>query len=166
VLVTAIDGTAMSVPDNDANMTGYTTHAGNHGGSGYPLMRVLVLPCGGTMIIDAVFGATSVGETTYTYHLLATLRAGMIVLLDHNCGSKALIAAIDQTGADVFVRRKNGRRMPEMDQITTPCQTGHDGRLLPVCGTVPPMASTIHRGTAHETSQRQPREPEPAVPAD
>jgi hypothetical protein len=62
VLVTAIDGTDMSVPDNDANMTGYTTHAGNHGGSGYPLMRVLVLPCGGTMIIDAVFGATSVGE--------------------------------------------------------------------------------------------------------
>ena len=52
----------MSVPDNDANMTGYTTHAGNHGGSGYPLMRGLVLPCGGTMIIDAVFGATSVGE--------------------------------------------------------------------------------------------------------
>jgi hypothetical protein len=54
---------------------------------------------------------------------------------------------------------------PQTDQITTPCQTRHDGRLLPVCGTIPPaMASTIHRGTTHQTSQRQPREPQPAVP--
>ena len=112
------------------------------------------------MIINAVFGSTSVGETTYTYHLLATLRAGMIVLLDHNCGSKALIAAIDQTGADVFVRRKNGRRMPEMDQITTPCQTGHDGRLLPVCGTVPPMAhppSIVEQPTKQANGNRENR---------
>jgi hypothetical protein len=113
LLVTAIDGTTMTVPDSPANLTEYRKHRCNNGGSGYPLIRVMVLVCCGTrMIIDAVFGTTSCGETTYTYDLLGTLRAGTIVLLDRNFGAQKLIAAIDQTGADVLVRLKNGRVMP------------------------------------------------------
>jgi hypothetical protein len=56
LLVNAIDGTIMTVADSAANLTGYTTHAGNHGGSGYPLIRVMVLVARGTRTIaDAVF---------------------------------------------------------------------------------------------------------------
>jgi hypothetical protein len=36
LLVCAIDGTTMTAPDSTANLTDYTKHAGNHGGSGYP----------------------------------------------------------------------------------------------------------------------------------
>jgi hypothetical protein len=130
LLVTAIDGTTMSVPDSPANLTEYCKHRCNNGGSGYPLIRVMVLVCCGTrMIIDAVFGATSVGETTYTYHLLGTLRAGTIVLLDRNFGAQKLIAAIDQTGADVLVRLKNGRKTPVLARY-------RDGSYLSLVGGV------------------------------
>ncbi|HEV8556360.1 MAG TPA: transposase domain-containing protein [Actinophytocola sp.] len=36
LLVCAIDGTTMAVPDGARNLTGYTKQAGNHGGSGVP----------------------------------------------------------------------------------------------------------------------------------
>jgi len=59
LLVCAIDGTTMTAPDSAANLTEYLKHPGNHGGSGYPLIRVLALvACGTRTIIDAVFGTT------------------------------------------------------------------------------------------------------------
>jgi hypothetical protein len=130
LLVTAIDGTTMSVPDSRANLTAYRKHRCNNGGSGYPLIRVMVLVCCGTRtIIDAVFGPTSRGETTYTYDLLTTLRVGTIVLLDRNFGAQKLIAAIDQTGADVLVRLKNARTMPVLARY-------RDGSYLSLLGGV------------------------------
>ena len=49
----------MTAPDSAANLTEYLKHPGNHGGSGYPLIRVLALvACGTRTIIDAVFGTT------------------------------------------------------------------------------------------------------------
>jgi hypothetical protein len=113
LLVCAIDGTIMTVADSAANLTDYPKHAGNHGGSGYPLIRVLVLvACGTRTIIDAVFGTTAVGETTYTHQLLPSMRTDMIVLLDRNFAAKQLLAAIDTTGAEFLVRLKNGRTTP------------------------------------------------------
>lgn len=112
LLVCAIDGTTMSVPDTTANLKAYPKHGGNHGGSGYPLIRVMVLVCCGTRtIIDAVFGSTSTGETTYTYQLLGALRTGMIVLADRNFAAKDLLTAVHQRGAHFLVRCKNGRKM-------------------------------------------------------
>jgi hypothetical protein len=43
LLVCAIDGTTMSVPDSTANLTCYGRQSGSHGRSGYPLFR---LPAG------------------------------------------------------------------------------------------------------------------------
>jgi hypothetical protein len=43
LLVCAIDGTTMSVPDTPANLRVFTTQPGSHGGSGYPLLRLLRL---------------------------------------------------------------------------------------------------------------------------
>lgn len=80
-LVTAIDGTMMCCPDTEANLRVYRRGGGHHGGTGYPMIRVLaLLACGTRTIIDATFGATSVGETTYTRDLLPALRRGMILL--------------------------------------------------------------------------------------
>jgi len=113
LLVCAIDGTVMTVADSAANLTEYPKHAGNHGGSGYPLIRVLALvACGTRTIIDAVFGTTAIGETTYTHQLLPSMHTDMIVLLDRNFAAKELLAAIDATGAKFLVRLKNSRRMP------------------------------------------------------
>lgn len=43
-----IDGTIMSVADNPLSLDRFRKHRGHHGGSGYPLMRVMVLVCCGT----------------------------------------------------------------------------------------------------------------------
>jgi Insertion element 4 transposase N-terminal/Transposase DDE domain len=113
LLVCAIDGTTMTAADSTANLGRFTKHGGHHGGSGYPLIRVMVLvACGTRTIIDAVFGPASTGEVTYAAQLLRSLRAGMIVLLDRNFAAAALIAAIAGAEADVLVRVKNGRKLP------------------------------------------------------
>jgi hypothetical protein len=113
LLVCAIDGTTLTVPDNPRMRTRFTTQRGNHGGTGYPQVRlVALLACGTRTVIDAVFGPTTSGETTYTRQLLPSLRPGMILLGDRNFGAADLIAQIAATGADVLIRLKNGRTMP------------------------------------------------------
>ncbi len=113
LLVCAIDGTTMSVPDHDPNLAVYTTQAGNHGGSGYPLLRLVALvACRTRTIIDAAFGPTSCGEPGYTRRLLRSLGSGMIVLLDRNFDNGELIKAIAATKAHVLVRLKRNRKLP------------------------------------------------------
>jgi len=112
-LVTAIDGTILGCPDTPANLTVYHRGGGHHGGTGYPLVRVLALvACGTRTIIDATFGTDRIGETRYAHHLISALRRGMIVLADRNFAAADLLVAIADTGADLLVRVKIGRRLP------------------------------------------------------
>lgn len=113
LLVVALDGTILTVPDTPAVLTRFSKQAGNHGGTGYPQVRLLALvACGTRTLIDAVFGPTTAGETTYAPRLLPSLRPGMILLADRNFAAQKLVADIAATGAGVLVRLKNGRRMP------------------------------------------------------
>jgi hypothetical protein len=113
LLVCAIDGTIMSVPDGARNLSVYGKQAGNHGGSGYPLLRMVALvACGTRTIIDAVFGPTSTGEAGYTRRLCRSLRAGMIVLLDRGFDDATLIGQLAATEAHLLVRLKGNRRLP------------------------------------------------------
>jgi Transposase DDE domain len=103
---------------------------GNHGGTGYPQPRLLALLARGTRtIIDAVFGPTTAGETTYAPRLLRSLGPGMILLADRNFGAKQLVAEIAATGAQVLVRLKNGRKMPVLARH-------RDGSYLSLLGAV------------------------------
>ncbi len=129
LVVCAIDGTTLTVPDTPANLARFTKGGGNHGGTGYPQARLLaLLACGTRTIIDAVFGPTASGETTYAPGLLRSLRAGMIVLLDRNFAAAKLITAIAATEADVLVRVKNGRKLPVLARY-------RDGSSLSQLGT-------------------------------
>lgn len=112
-LVTAIDGTMMCCPDTPANLQKFRRGGGHHGGTGYPMIRMLALvACGTRTVIDATFGSTSIGETSYTRDLLRALHRGMIVLADRNFAAAQLIAAIADTGAELLIRVKNGRNLP------------------------------------------------------
>jgi Insertion element 4 transposase N-terminal len=63
LLVCAIDGTILTVPDSPANLTRFTKGGGLHGGTGYPQVRLLALvACGTRTIIDAVFGPPPAGR--------------------------------------------------------------------------------------------------------
>ncbi|MEU4807204.1 IS4 family transposase [Actinosynnema sp. NPDC023587] len=115
LLVCAIDGTTMSVPDTPANLAAHTRQTGSHGGSGHPLLRlVAVVACGTRTVIDAVFGPIGVGETTQAPHLLKCLRPGMLLSADRNFAVAGLLARIAATGAQALIRCKNSRPLPDL----------------------------------------------------
>jgi Insertion element 4 transposase N-terminal/Transposase DDE domain len=128
LLICAIDGTTLTVPDNPRMLARFRKQRGNHGGTGYPQVRlVALLACGTRTVIDAVFGTTATGETTYTPRLLRSLHAGMILLGDRNFGAQDLLAEIAATGADLLVRLKNGRKIPVLARYP-------DGSYLSILG--------------------------------
>ncbi len=119
--ICAIDGTILTLPDTTQIQTKYGKQAGNHGGTGYPQARMVALiACGTRTIIDAVFGPTSIGETTYTPALLPAMAPGMIILADRNFASAKLLHQIRAAGADFLVRVKNGRNLPVHRQLADP----------------------------------------------
>jgi Insertion element 4 transposase N-terminal/Transposase DDE domain len=113
LLLCAIDGTTMTVSDSPANLAVYVKQRGNHGGSGYPMMRLTaVVACGTRSIIDAVFDPITTGEITHAHRLTVSLRTGMLLLADRNFAAADLVAALAATGADLLIRCKTGRRLP------------------------------------------------------
>lgn len=92
LLVCAIDGTSMFVPDSAANLAVYPRQAGTHGGSGYPMVRpVAVVACGTRALIDAVFTPISVGELACAGRLLGCLRPGTLLLADRGFAARTMI---------------------------------------------------------------------------
>ena len=149
LLVCAIDGTILTVPDTPAIVSRFTKQAGNHGGTGYPQVRLLALvACGTRAIIDAVFGPTTIGETGYTPRLLGSLRAGMIMLGDRNFAAQDLLADIAGTGAEFLVRCKSNRKMPVLARY-------RDGSYLSILGGLPVRVAeaeiTIATSAGHHT---------------
>ena len=116
LLVCAIDGTIMSVPDSPANLTVFSKQSGGPcGGGSYPTLRLLtVLACGTRTIVDAVFGPANRGETSYARRLVAGMHAGMLVLADRNFAAGHLLAAIAATGAEMLVRAKTSSSGPKL----------------------------------------------------
>lgn len=130
LLVCAIDGTTLSVADTPANLGAYAKHSCHNGGSGYPLLRLVALvACGTRSLIDVVFGPTSSGETTMCQRLVASLGAGMLVLLDRNFTTNTLIGRIAATNAHLLGRCKSDRKLPVLRRLA-------DGSWLSVLGGV------------------------------
>jgi hypothetical protein len=130
LLVTAIDGTTMSVADADAVRVRYRKQRGNHGGAGYPALRLSVLlTCGTRSVIDAVFGPNSTGELDQARALARSLRAGMLLLADRNYAAADLLTTLAATRADLLIRCKNGRRLPVLTRY-------RDGSWLSTIGTL------------------------------
>jgi hypothetical protein len=99
--------------DTPANLGVYRKGGGSHGGTGYPMIRLLALvACGTRAVLAAAFGPTTVGETGYARDLLAAVNPGMVVLGDRNFAAADLIAAIAERGADLLIRVKTGRKLP------------------------------------------------------
>jgi hypothetical protein len=119
LLVCAIDGTTMFVPDTPGNAEQFGRQTGRADApGGYPMLRLLtIVACGSRTVIDAVFGSYRVGETTYAPRMLGSLKRGMLLLGDRNFASAALMAQIAGTGADLLIRTKNGRRFQVVEHL-------------------------------------------------
>jgi hypothetical protein len=130
LLVCAIDGTTLSVADTPNNLGAFTTHSCHNGGSGYPLLRLVALvACGTRSLIEVVFGPTSSGETTMCQRLVASLHAGMLVLLDRGLTTNTLVGRIAATHAHLLGRCKSDRKLPVLGRLG-------DGSWLSVMGGV------------------------------
>jgi hypothetical protein len=116
LLVCAVDGTVMSVPDSPANLSRFVKQNGGPcGGGSYPTLRLLtVLACGTRTVIDAVFGPATAGETTYARQLVASMHTGMLVLADRGFAAGHLVAAVADTGAHLVVRAKTSSSGPKL----------------------------------------------------
>jgi hypothetical protein len=131
LLVCAIDGTTMTIPDSSRNLAVYGRQACNNGGSGYPLLRLVALvACGTRTVIDAVIGPASRGELDYARRLVRSLRPGMLVLADRHFGAAALIGQLAATEAHLLVRLKANRKLPVLRPY-------RDGSWLSQIGAVP-----------------------------
>lgn len=119
LLVCAIDGTSMFVPNSDANATAFGRQSSRPDAeSGYPMLRLLtVVACGTRTIIDAVFGSYRVGETTYAPTLLRCLKPGMLLLADRNFAVTALIEQIASAHAELLIRCKDARVLPPIAHL-------------------------------------------------
>jgi hypothetical protein len=81
LLLTVIDGTSLSVADSVAVRARYRKQRGNHGGAGYPSLRLsALLTCGTRSVIDAVFDPITTGELDQARTLARNLTAGMLLL--------------------------------------------------------------------------------------
>ncbi len=120
LLVCAIDGTSMFVPNSTANASMFGRQTGRPDAeSGYPMLRVLTLvACGTRTIIDAVFGPYSIGETTYAPQLVRALKPQMLLLADRNFAVTALIEQIASVQADVLIRCKDTRVLPPIKHLS------------------------------------------------
>jgi hypothetical protein len=135
LLVCAVDGTIMTVADSPANLAVYSKQRGGAtGGGSYPTLRLLALvSCGTRTIIDAVFRPVCDGETTCAPALLASLRAGMVLLADRNFGAGFLAAQIAAARADFLIRVRTGNRAPALPVL----RRLPDGTWLSAFGGVP-----------------------------
>jgi hypothetical protein len=118
LLVCAIDGTTMTVPDGHANLGRFRKHRCNHGGSGYPQLRLTaLLACGTRSVLDAVFSPTSTGEIAHARTLVRSLHPGMVVLLDRYYAVFDLLEKITASQAHLLVRVKTGQRLPMLRRL-------------------------------------------------
>lgn len=148
LLLTAIDGTTLTVADSAANTSRYRKQRGNHGGSGYPQLRLsALLSCGTRSVIDAVFDPVSVGELDQARHLARSLRPGMLLLADRNYAAADLMATLAATGTHLLIRCKNGRKLPIL-------RRHRDGSFASVIGSLPIRVIDAQISTRTTTSTR------------
>lgn len=113
LLVVAVDGTLLPVPDAPANLAMFAKQRCNNGNSGYPQIRLAALvACGTRAVIGAVFDPATTGELEYAGRLADDLRAGTLLLDDRNFAAAGLLNRLAATGAHLLVRCKSARRLP------------------------------------------------------
>jgi hypothetical protein len=128
LLPVVIDGTVLTVADSPANLGRYVKQRGNHGGSGYPTVRLsALLSCGTRSVLDAVFDPITTGEIAQAERLARSLRAGMLLLADRGYDAADLITKLAATKADLLIRCTATRKLPVISRYA-------DGSWLSVIG--------------------------------
>ncbi len=111
--VVAVDGTTLSIPDEEAVTWCFPKHGGQVLEFGYPLLRMVALvECGTRALLGAAFGPDTTGELGYARRLLDHLDASMVLLADAYYDAYDFLEAVTGTGASFLLRSRpaNGVR--------------------------------------------------------
>jgi hypothetical protein len=126
--VVAVDGTTLSIPDEEAVTWCFPKHAGPVLEFGYPLLRMVALvECGTRALLGAVFGPDTIGELGYARRLLDHLDASMVLLADAYYDAFDFLEAVTGTGASFLLRSTRKRRptvrrpLPDGSYLTAVC---------------------------------------------
>jgi hypothetical protein len=126
--VVAVDGTTLSVPDEEAVTWRYPKHAGEVLEFGYPLLRLVALvECGTRALLGAAFGPDTTGELGYARRLLDRPDTSMVLLADAYYDAVDFLEAVTGTGASFLLRSTRKRRptmrrpLPDGSYLTTIC---------------------------------------------
>lgn len=124
--VVAVDGTTLSVPDEQAVTWRYPKHCGPVKEFGYPLVRLVALvECGTRALIGAAFGPDATGELGYAHRLLAHLDESMVLPADAYYDAHDFLQQVTQTRAAFLLRSTRKRRpavrraLPDGSYLTT-----------------------------------------------
>ncbi|GAA0313616.1 hypothetical protein GCM10009540_36370 [Streptomyces turgidiscabies] len=132
-----MDGTTLSVPDEEAVTWRFPKNRGVMLEFGYPLLRrVTLAECGTRALIGAAFGPDTTGELGYAHRLLHHLDASMVLLADAYYDAFDFLEAVTGTGAS-FLLRSTRKRCPTVRRPLP------DGSFLT---TVPPGKYQAGRG--------------------
>jgi hypothetical protein len=122
--VVAVDGTTLTVPDEEALTWHFPKHVGEVKEFGYPLLRLVALvECGTRALLGAVLGPDTIGELGYARRLLHHLDASTVLLADllrrlrlpagGNGQRGVLPAALDSQTASLGASPAAGRLLPD-----------------------------------------------------
>lgn len=124
----AVDGTTLSIPDEEAVTWRFPKHGGPVLEFGYPLLRLVALvECGTRALLGAAFGPDTTGELNYARRLLSHLDASMVLLADAYYDAYDFLEAVTGTGASFLLRSTRKRRptvrrpLPDGSYLTTIC---------------------------------------------
>ncbi|MCD0447571.1 IS4 family transposase [Glycomyces sp. A-F 0318] len=105
LLVVALDGTQIEVPDSAANRDRFGLHSAGHARAGYPQVRLLALAAAGTRsLLGATWSTTGDTEQYLARSLLPHLGPGRLLLADRGFASADFLARATETGTDLLVR--------------------------------------------------------------
>jgi hypothetical protein len=125
VVLAAMDGTIVNVPDTAANAAAFGEPplvGGAYGGGqgGYPQVRLLtVIDCGTRAVLAAAFGARKTSEHALARAAAAqgTIGPGMIILADRGFFGYPLISYFFNLGADLIWRIRADQILPRIAEF-------------------------------------------------
>lgn len=113
----AIDGSTLSMPDEEGNRKAFGLPNGGRGKGAFPRARVTMLVEVGTHAIVAwQRGALREAEIRQAERLVPNLSAGMLVLADRYYGVYPLWEQAVQTGAGLLWRVRSNARLPVVEE--------------------------------------------------
>ncbi|HXJ94748.1 MAG TPA: IS4 family transposase [Terriglobia bacterium] len=108
----SLDGSTLSVADEQENAQAFGRPSGGRGEGAYPQLRFVSLVENGTHVLFGThLGSYATGEITLAEKVIAGLRKGMLCLADRGFFSYALWNRARATGADLLWRVKKDVRL-------------------------------------------------------